>query len=202
MVEESEQGPLVSARLNTQAEEREEDPASIEVTNSQISIGEAPTKVPQEETLREQNRGTAVLKQVREEESGTSANKQKRRRITSYLTKISKQVAKNENRINKAIMMVQSLQKQRPTKSMARAGTGELQLQSFKQIQSQVSHLQKQVAQIQNDIKRIKIAPSEAKTRSKNLSLTTLKRSSKRMNKIRKNNPSKRIKVKKGRRER
>lgn len=202
MVEESEQGPLASARLNTQAEEREEDPASIEVTNSQISIGEAPTKVPQEETLREQNRGTAVLKQVREEESGTSANKQKRRRITSYLTKISKQVAKDENRINKAIMMVQSLQKQRPTKSMARAGTGELQLQSFKQIQSQVSQLQKQVAQIQNDIKRIKIALSEPKTRSKNLSLTTLKRSSKRMSKIRKNKPGKRIKVKKGRRER
>ncbi|MGA7369844.1 MAG: hypothetical protein WBX01_11990 [Nitrososphaeraceae archaeon] len=201
MVEEREEGPLASARLNTQEEEREEGPTSIEVTNSPISIGEAPTN-PQEETLREQNRGTAVLKQVREEESGTSANKQKRRRITSYLTKISKQEAKNENRINKAIIMVQSLQKQRPTKSMARAGTGELQLQSFKQIQSQVSHLQKQVAQIQNDIKRIKIAPSEAKTRSKNLSLTTLKRSSKRMNKIRKNNPSKRIKVKKGRRER
>ncbi len=127
------------------------------MTGKQISILEVPVIVPQEEKLQEQNTG---IEQVQEESRVSKKKKQKRRRITSYLSDISKQVGKNGNQINKINIMIQSLQMQRQAKLITRArGTGQSQFQSIKQIQSQLRQLQKQVVRIQNDIKRIKTAP-------------------------------------------
>ena len=84
-------------------------PTSIDVTDEQPSTVEAPSAEQQEE-LQEQN------KQIEQsqEKSRISKNKQKRR-ITSYLSNISKQVEKQGNQINKVTMMIQSLQKQKQT---------------------------------------------------------------------------------------
>jgi hypothetical protein len=50
--------------------------------------------------------------------------------------------------------MIQSLQRQKQTKSTT--GIGQSQFQSVKQIKSQVNQLQKQVTRIQNDIQSIR----------------------------------------------
>jgi hypothetical protein len=71
--------------------------------------------------------------------------------MTSYLFGISKQVEKNGNQINKITMMVQSIQKQKPTRTAAVTVVGWSQAQFVKQIKSQTSQLRKQVARIQND---------------------------------------------------
>jgi hypothetical protein len=125
--------------------EREEGPTAIEVSDRRVLIGEAPAIVPQEERPQEQE----------QQEPKISKRKQKRRTI-SYLSNISKQIEKNGNQINKITMMVQSIQKQKQTKSIKGAGVSQSPLQSIKQIQSQVSQLQKQVTRIQKDIQRIK----------------------------------------------
>jgi len=80
------------------------------VTDKQISIGEAPSIVPQEEKLQEQNIG---IEQVQMQEKPTIIKGKPKRRIT-YLSNISKQVEKNGNQINKISMMIQSLIKQQP----------------------------------------------------------------------------------------
>ncbi|MGH9982620.1 MAG: hypothetical protein ACRD8W_01540 [Nitrososphaeraceae archaeon] len=127
--------------------EREERPTAIEVSDRRVLIGEAPAIVPQEERPQEQE----------QQEPKISKRKQKRR-TTSYLSNISKQIEKNGNQINKITMMVQSIiQKQKQAKSTKGPGVSQSPLQSIKQIQSQVSQLQKQVARIQNDIQRIRI---------------------------------------------
>jgi hypothetical protein len=160
MSEEREERPIATGEMDTQPEEKEEAPTSIDVIDKQISIVEAPAtvsvSVPQEEKPQEQNIG---IEQV-QEEFRVSKKKQKRRRITSYLSNISKQVEKNGNQINKITVMIQSLQKQRRTKLITgTGGKGQSQLQSIKQIQSQVSLLQKQVTRIQKDIQMIRTAP-------------------------------------------
>lgn len=137
-------------------------PTSLDVTDKQISIGEVPLAELQEEKLQEQNR---EVEQV-QEETRISKKKQKRR-ITSYLSNISKQVEKQGHQISKLTMTIQSLQKQ--TKSTTTTGVVQSQLQSIKQIKSQLSLLQKQVARIQNDIQRIRSAPI-ARTKSKSKS--------------------------------
>jgi hypothetical protein len=53
-------------------------------------------------------------------------------------------------------MMVQSIQKQKQTKSTKGPGVSQSPLQSIKQIQSQVSQLHKQVTRIQKDIQWIR----------------------------------------------
>lgn len=190
MLEEREEGPIMTAEMGMQPEEREEGPTSIDVTDKQISIGEAPAIVPQEEKLQEQNIG---IEQV-QEESGISKKKQKRRRTTtSYLTNISKQIEKNGNQINKIVMIIQSLQRQKQTKAITEVGESKSQLQSIKRIQSQFSQLQKQVTRIQNEIQKIRTAPA-SKTRFRKLSSTAIKPRSK------KSKSSKIIKVKRQRR--
>ncbi len=165
MSEEREEGPIMTTEVNMQPEEREEGPTSIDVAGRQISIGEAPAIVPQEEKLQKQIK---EIEQVQE----VSGRTQKRRQITSHLTNILKQVEKNGNQINKMIS-IQSLQrqKQKQTKPITGAGESKSQLQSIKQIQSQVSQLQKQVTRIQNDIQKIRTAPVP-KTRPIKLSST------------------------------
>ncbi len=142
-------------------EESEGGPTSIDVTDNQNLIGEVFYAEPREE--KEQNR---TIEHVYEE-SRISKSKHKRR-ITSYLSNISKQVEKHGNQINKMTLMIQSLQKQKQTKPAEGIGIDRIQFQSIKQIKSQINQLQKQVARIQNDIRRIRTASiTRTRTRTK-----------------------------------
>ena len=134
-------------------------PTSIDVTDEQTSIVEMPPT--EEEKVQEQNK---QIEQI-QEKFKISKRKQKRR-ITSYLSNISKQVEKHGNQINKMTLMIQSLQKQKQTKPAEGIGIDRIQFQSIKQIKSQINQLQKQVARIQNDIRRIRTA-SITRTRTK-----------------------------------
>jgi prefoldin subunit 5 len=85
--------------------------------------------------------------------------KTQRRRVTTYLSHLSKQVEKNGNEINKITTVIQSLQKQINL-------AGVRQSQSIKQVRSQLGRIQKQVTRIQKDIQRIRTAPAtKARTR-------------------------------------
>ena len=98
MTEEGEEGIIVTEQMDNQLEESEVGPTSIDVTDEQISIG--PTSIDatdeqsstvetppeeQREEVQEQNKQVELAK----EESKIRKNKQKRR-ITSYLSNISK----------------------------------------------------------------------------------------------------------------
>jgi chromosome segregation ATPase len=137
-------------------------PTSIDVTDEQTSIVEMPPT--EEEKVQEQNK---QIEQI-QEEFKISKRKQKRR-ITSYLSNISKQVEKQGNQINKMTLMIQSLQKQKQkqTKSTVNSGIGHSQSQSIKQIQSQISQLQRQVTRIQKDIQRIRTIPARRRTNTR-----------------------------------
>ncbi len=134
MSEEKEVGPIATEEMGKPLEESEVGPTSIDVTDYQDSIGEISVSESQEEKMQEQNREIVGV----QEESSISKRKQKRR-ITSYLSNISKLVEKNGNQINKLTTLTQSLQKQ--TKPIG-AGIDQSQFQSIKQIKSQVSQLQ------------------------------------------------------------
>jgi hypothetical protein len=146
MLEERDEGFSSNKEMVEQPKEREEGPTSIDVTDKQISIEEVPVAVPQEESLQEQ---------VQIQQEPKIRKRKQKREITSYLSNISRQVEKNGNQINKLTIMVQSIQKQNQTKSTKGAEVDGSQLQSIKQIKSQISQLQKQVTRIQNDIQRI-----------------------------------------------
>ncbi|MGE5662427.1 MAG: hypothetical protein ACM3X1_09305 [Ignavibacteriales bacterium] len=75
--------------------------------------------------------------------------------MTSYLSNILKQVEKDGNQLDKMVLMIQSLHKQKRTTPTVDTGIGKLQFQSTKQIQSQISLLQKQVTQVQKDIQKL-----------------------------------------------
>ena len=179
MTEEGEEGTIVTEQMDKPLEESEVGPTSIDVTDERISIGptsidvtdEQPSAVetpPEEhEEVQEQN------KQIEraQEESKIIKNIQKRR-ITSYLSNISKQVEKQGNQINKVTMMIQSIQKLKQTNSTKGAGVTQPLSQSIKQIQSQINELQKQMARIQNDIQKIRTTSGPSTTaiaRSKKL---------------------------------
>ena len=152
MFEEGEEGSIMTEEIaDKPLEDREVGPTSIDVTDERISTIGAPPAAEQQEEVQEQN------KQIEraQEESKTSKIKQKRR-ITSYLSNISKQVEKQGNQINKMTLIIQSLQKEKPNRTTTGSGVGQSQAQFVKQIQSQISQLQKQVMQIQNDIRRIR----------------------------------------------
>ena len=109
--------------------------------------------------------------------------------MTSYLSNISKQVEKQGNQINKLVLMIQSLQKQKQTKPTVDVGRGKLQVQSIKQIQSQISQLQKQVIRIQKDTQRIKVVTTKGtntKLRKKLSSTTGIKPRSKKSKSVKK----------------
>jgi ssDNA-specific exonuclease RecJ len=119
----------------------------------------------------------------------TAGTQEETKEANNFLSiKYFKQVEKNGNQINKITMMIQSMRKQKQTKSTEGAGVSQSPPQSIKQIQSQVSQLQKQVTRIHNNIQRIrttsgigtrakfkKLAPSSAniKPRPKSKSLNT-----------------------------
>lgn len=103
MLEEKGEVIITTDRMDRLFEEREGGPTSIDVTDNQ-NLTEVSHAEPREE--KEQNR---TIEHVYEE-SRISKSKQKRR-ITSYLSNISKQVEKHGNQINKMTLMIQSLQK-------------------------------------------------------------------------------------------
>jgi hypothetical protein len=155
MLEERDQVFDSIGEMVEQPKEREEGPTSIDVTEKRISIGEAPAIVPQEERPQDQVQVYQELK---------ISKKKQKRRITSYLSSISKQVERNGNQIDKITMMVQSIQKQKQTKSTKGAGVSQSPLQLIKQIQSQVNQLQKQVSRIQIDVQKIRVTAAATKS--------------------------------------
>lgn len=179
MWEERAEGSIVTDEVDEPLEESEEGPTSIDVTNERISLGptsidvrdeqlstvETPLAEQREEKVQEQNK---KIDQAREE-SKISKSKQKKR-ITSYLSNISKQVEKEGNQISKMTLMIQSMQKQKQTKPTVDGEVGKSQFQFMKQIKFQVNQLQKQVTRIQDDIRRIKtasVAGTGTRTRTK-----------------------------------
>jgi hypothetical protein len=177
-----------TGKMVEQPGEREEGPTSTDVTDKQISIGEAPGVIPQEEKLQEQK------------EPRISKSRQ-RRRTTSYLSDITKRVDKQGNQINKIITIIQSVQKQRQTKSIKAAAEDKSQLQSIKDIQSQLTQLQKQVTRIQHYIQRVRITSgSRTSTRAKFKKLASSNANIKPRPK--KSKSLKRIKIGRGRRSR
>jgi hypothetical protein len=162
MSEDREEGLNKIEEMDKSLEETRVGPTSIDVTDEQISIGEVPLAGLQDEKVQEQNR------EVEQRQEEARINKRKlKRRITSYLSNISKQVEKQGHQISKLTMTIQSLQKQ--TRSTTRTGVVQGQFQTMKQIKSQLKLLQKQVARIQNDIQRIRSTP-KARTKSKSKS--------------------------------
>ena len=151
MLEEVEEGSIMTEEIERPLEESEVGPTSIDVTDEQDFTVETPPAEQQEEEVQELNK---QIEQA-QEESKVSKRKQKRR-ITSYLSSISKQVEKQGNQINKTILMIQSLQKQKQTKPTVNARIDRSQSEFIKQIKYQINQLHRQIAQIQNDVLRIR----------------------------------------------
>jgi hypothetical protein len=191
MSEDREEGLIMMEEMDKPLEETGVGPTSLDVTDEQISIGEVPLSELQEEKVQEQNKEVEQA----QEEARISKRKQKRR-ITSYLSNISKQVERQGHQINKLTMTIQSLQKQ--TKSTTGTGVVQSQFQSTKQIRSQLGLLQKQVARIQNDIQRIRSA-SMTRTRTKSRKLSSSTTASKVKPRSKKSRPAKGIKIKRRR---
>lgn len=173
MLEERGEEFTSTEEMMKQPAEKEEGPTVTEVSDRQVSIGEAPPIVPQEERQQEQE-------QEQEQQEPKISKRKQKRRIASYLSDISKQVEKNGNQINKITMMAQSIQqeRQKQTKSKKGAGASQLSLQSIKQLQAQVSQLQKQLTRIQNNIQKIRTAPA-SQVRFRKQSPTAMKSKSK-----------------------
>jgi hypothetical protein len=191
MSEDREEGLIMMEEMDKPLEETGAGPTSLDVTDEQISIGEVPLSELQEEKVQEQNKEVEQA----QEEARISKRKQKRR-ITSYLSNISKQVERQGHQINKLTMTIQSLQKQ--TKLTTGTGVVQSQFQSTKQIRSQLSLLQKQVARIQNDIQRIRSA-SMTRTKSKSRKLSSSATASKVKPRSKKSRSAKSIKIKRRR---
>jgi hypothetical protein len=175
MSEEGEEGSIITEDMRKPLEKREIGPTSLDVTDDRVSIGPTSIDVTNEqalilETLPAEQREEKVQEQNKQieqsqEKSRISKNQQKRR-ITSYLSNISKQVERQGNQINKVTTMIQSLQRQKQT--MSTTGAGQSQFQSVKQIKSQVNQLQKQVTRIQDDVRSIRstfVSGTGARTR-------------------------------------
>jgi hypothetical protein len=193
MSEDREEGLIMMKEMDKPLEETRVGPTSLDVTDEQISIGEVPLSELQEEKVQEQNKEVEQA----QEEARISKRKQKRR-ITSYLSNISKQVERQGHQINKLTMTIQSLQKQ--TKSTTGTGVVQSQFQSTKQISSQLRLLQKQVARIQNDIQRIKSAAmTRTKSKSKSRKLSSSATASKVKPRSKKSRSTKSIKIKRRR---
>jgi hypothetical protein len=193
MSEDREEGLIMMEEMDKPLEETGVGPTSLDVTDEQISIGEAPLSELQEEKVQEQNKEVEQA----QEEARISKRKQKRR-ITSYLSNISKQVERQGHQINKLTTTIQSLQKQ--TKLTTGTGVVQSQFQSTKQIRSQLSLLQKQVARIQNDIQRIRSASmTRTKSKSKSRKLSSSATASKVKPRSKKSRSTKSIKIKRRR---
>lgn len=155
------------------AEEREEESTLPAVAEDQILVEETPAIIPQEQNLQEENLQEED-KETEESQEKTRIIKrrQKRRRAITYLSHISKQVAKNGNQIDRITTFIQSLQKQRQSTIAEGLGLRQSQSQLIKEIKSQLGHLQKQVSLVQKDIQKLRTA-SARKTRFRKLNPST-----------------------------
>lgn len=203
MWEEGEERTIMNYEVdetNKPLEESEIGPTSIDVTDERISIG--PTSLDVRDQLNLPEEEIPSIEPQQEEPQvplgpRTSRGKQKRRRITSYLSQILKQVEKQGNQINKLTIVVQSLQKQKQPKSIPAVRVDGSQIQSVKQIKTQMGQLQKQVARIQKDIQKIRtVSNTRSRISTKSKSKSTVKARSKKGKLVKAN------KVRKGRKSR
>ena len=203
MWEEGEERSIMNYEVdetNKPLEESEIGPTSIDVTDERISIG--PTSLDVRDQLNLPEEEIPSIEPQQEEPQvplgpRTSRGKQKRRRITSYLSQILKQVEKQGNQINKLTIVVQSLQKQKQPKSIPAVRVDGSQIQSVKQIKTQMGQLQKQVARIQKDIQKIRtVSNTRSRISTKSKSKSTVKARSKKGKLVKAN------KVRKGRKSR
>lgn len=194
-LEEKENEPTTTQEMNTELAERreepvaaEEGPASAELEESQYSTTEVSFKESQKPQgkIQEENRGTEHPPEV----YYGIRKKTPKRRITSYLSNISKHVEKNGNQINKITTMLQSLQKQGRSKPTTGAIAGRDQSKSIRQIQSEISQLLKQVTRVQKDIERIRTG-SATKTKSRKSTPSKVKPRSKKNKSVKKSKLSK-----------
>ena len=203
MWEEGEERTIMNYEVdetNKPLEESEIGPTSIDVTDERISIG--PTSLDVRDQLNLPEEEIPSIEPQQEEPQvplgpRTSRGKQKRRRITSYLSQILKQVEKQGNQINKLTIVVQSLQRQKQPKSIPAVRVDGSQIQSVKQIKTQMGQLQKQVARIQKDIQKIRtVSNTRSRIGTKSKSKSTGKARSKKGKLVKAN------KVRKGRKSR
>jgi hypothetical protein len=167
MLEEVEEGSIVTEEIEKPLEENKVGPTSIDVTDEPVSIGPTSIDVTDEQAsivetpLAEQQEKEEVQEQnmkieQAQEESKISKRKQKKR-ITSYLSNVSNQVEKQGNQINRLTIIIQSLQKQKQKKPTINTRIDRSQSLSIKQIKSQINQLQRQISGIQADVVKIRI---------------------------------------------
>jgi hypothetical protein len=167
MLVEVEEGSIMIEEIERPSEGSEVGPTSIDVTDEQVSIGPTsidvtdeqasmveipPIEQEEKEKVQEQNKQIERVQQ----QSKISKRKQKKR-VTSHLSNISKQVEKQGNQINRLAIMIQSLQKQKQNKPTVDARIDRSQSQSIKQIKFQINQLQRQITGIQADVLKIRI---------------------------------------------
>ena len=111
MSEEEEERSQITEEIDNPLEENEIGPTSIDVTDERVSIGPTSIDVTDEQpsivetpSAEQQQEVQELNKQIdqAQEKSNISKRKQKRR-MTSYLSNISKQVEKQGNQINDSI---------------------------------------------------------------------------------------------------
>ena|SRR5919106_1521501 len=155
------------------AEEREEESTSPTVTEDQMFVEETPATVSQEQNFQEENLQEENNKiEELQVKNRINRKRQRRRRTITYLSQISKQVEKNGNQIGKIMTFIQSLHKHSQSTVAPKLRLKQSQLQSIKQVNSQLGQLQKQVSLLQKDIQKLRTA-SARKTRFRKLSSST-----------------------------
>ena len=120
--------------------------------------------------MQEQNK---QIEQAQEESK--VIKREQKKRVTSHLSNISKQVEKEGNQINKITLMIQSLQKQKRDKPTVDASIDRSQSLSIKQIKSKINQLQRQITGIRADVLMIRTVSITGKRRGSRTSSTIVK---------------------------
>jgi len=132
---------IMTVGIDRPLEEIDVGPTSIDVTDDRVSIG--PTSI---DVTDEQASILETPPAEQQEEKVQEQNKQIEQAQEEFKISIC----------NKLNLLIQSLQKQ--TKPTVNVAMDQSQLQSIKQIKSQVIQLQKQVTRLQDGVRRIKTA--------------------------------------------
>jgi hypothetical protein len=166
-VEEGEEGSIMTEEIDRPLGEGELGPTSIDVKDEPVSIGPTSIDVTDEQALIvetppiEQEEKVEMQEQNKQIEQAQEESKvikrEQKKRVTSHLSNISKQVEKQGNQINRLAIMIQSLQKQKQNKPTVDASIDRSQSLSIKQIKSQINQLQRQITGIHADVLKIRI---------------------------------------------